>query len=154
MIQWSNLTKCGLFFNIVSAAVHTLFPLVLQRLDSRGIEAFILILKIVLNCRHDFIIGPIIFFMLGNRKLGDGAKLGEYGGWSTRSKPLSHTAAIVTTDLCARALSWWNRTPFVSFPGRLRNVSSQYYFSKSLITYPVWVYLEGNNAVSIKKDWM
>ena len=44
MMQWLNLTKCGLFLNIVSPAVHTLLPSVLQRLESRGIEALILIL--------------------------------------------------------------------------------------------------------------
>ena len=94
MMQWSNLTKCGLFFNIVSPAVHTLFPSVLQCLDSCGIEALILILKKVLNCRYDFIIGPKLlpsqvgfFFILGNRKQSNGAKSEEYGGWSTSSKP-------------------------------------------------------------------
>ena len=30
----------------------------------------------------------------------------------------------------------------------------KHYFSKSWITYPVWVYLEGNNAVSIRKGWI
>ena len=44
MMQWSNLTDCGLIFNIVSPEVHTL-PSVLQRLDSGGIEALILILE-------------------------------------------------------------------------------------------------------------
>ena len=34
-----KLTKCGLFFNIVSSAVHTLIQSVLQSLDSSGIEA-------------------------------------------------------------------------------------------------------------------
>ena len=29
-----------------------------------------------------------------------------------------------------------------------------FYFSKSWITYPVWVYLEGNNTVSIRKGWI
>ena len=51
MTQWSNLTKCGLFFNIVSPAVHTLLPSVLQHLDSRDVEALILILEKVFNCR-------------------------------------------------------------------------------------------------------
>ena len=37
--------QCGLFVNIVSPGVHTLLPSVLQRLDSRGIEKLILILK-------------------------------------------------------------------------------------------------------------
>ena len=48
---WSNLTKRGLFFNIISLVVNTLLPSVLQRLDSHGIEALILILEKVLNCR-------------------------------------------------------------------------------------------------------
>ena len=51
MMQWSNLTKCGLFVNIVSPSVHTLLPLVWQHLDSCGIESLILILEKVLNCR-------------------------------------------------------------------------------------------------------
>ena len=37
--------KCGFVSNIVSPAVHTLLLSVLQRLDSRGIEALILILE-------------------------------------------------------------------------------------------------------------
>ena len=73
LMQWLNLTKCGLFLNIVSPAVHTLLPSVLQCLDSCGIEALILILEKLLNCRYDLIIGPIllpsqVFFMLGYRK--------------------------------------------------------------------------------------
>ena len=41
--------------------------------------------------------------------------------WRVINQFKSHghgTAAIATTDLSAVALSWWNRTPFVSFPGR------------------------------------
>ena len=60
MMQWLNMTKCGLFINIASPEVHTLLPLLLQRLDSRGIEALILILEKVLNCRYDLIISPIL----------------------------------------------------------------------------------------------
>ena len=59
MMNWSNLTICGLFFNIVSPAVHTVLPSVLQRLDLCGIEALILILEKV-NCKYDLIIGPIL----------------------------------------------------------------------------------------------
>ena len=48
--------KCGLYFNIVSPAVHTLLSSVLQRLDScHGIEA--LILEEVLRWRYELIIG-------------------------------------------------------------------------------------------------
>ena len=35
---------------------------------------------------------------------------GEYGGWSTSSKPQSCIAAIATTDLRAGALPWWNNS--------------------------------------------
>ena len=45
MMPWSNLTRCGLIFSIFSTAVHTLLASVLQRLNSRGIEALILILE-------------------------------------------------------------------------------------------------------------
>ena len=97
----------------------------LQRIDSRGIEALILILEKVLNCklwphhRSDTASQPSVFFSYWEQKKQSvGAKSEEYGGWSTSSKPHSRTAAIATTDLCAGALYWWNRTPFVSFPGR------------------------------------
>ena len=36
----------------------------------------------------------------------------------------------------------------------IHEMSQYYYFSKSWITYLVWVYLEGNDAVSIRKGWM
>ena len=72
MMQCLNLTKSGLFFNIVSPAVHTFLPSVLQRVDSRCIEALILILEKVLNCRYDLIIGPIllpsqVYFCVGEQ---------------------------------------------------------------------------------------
>ena len=54
--------------------VRTLLPSVLQCLDSHGIEAFILILEKVLNCRYDLIIGLIllpsrVFFHVGEQKI-------------------------------------------------------------------------------------
>ena len=61
MMQWLNLTKCGLFFNIVSPAVHKILPSVLQHLDSCGIEALILILEKVLNCRYDLGLIIVLF---------------------------------------------------------------------------------------------
>ena len=69
-----NLTKMWFIFNIISSAVLTLLPSVLQRLDSRGIEALILTLEKVLNSRYDLMIGPILlvsqvfFVMFGNSK--------------------------------------------------------------------------------------
>ena len=48
MMQWSNFTKFSLSFNIDSPGIHTLLPSVmsvLQCLDSRGMEAVILLLE-------------------------------------------------------------------------------------------------------------
>ena len=120
MVEFDQMRE---FFNIVSPVVYTLLPSVLH-LDSHGIEALILKLKNVLNCRYDLIICPIlipsqVFFYVGEQKVVRSCQSGEYGGWSTSSKPQPCTAAIATTDLCAGALSWWNRTPFINFPGRL-----------------------------------
>ena len=78
----------GLFFNIVFPAVHTLLlPLALQCLDSRGIEALILILEKnpqlqiydLAHYRSNTASQLSGVFMLGNRKLSDGARSGEYG---------------------------------------------------------------------------
>ena len=139
------MTKCELFLNILSPAVHTLLPLVLQRLDYHGIEALILILVKVLKSRYDLIIHAIllpsqVFFscrgtessqMVPNQEKMEGGQ----GRWLTSSKPQSCTAAIATTDLCAGALSWWYRTvtPFVCLPGRSRNVSSTTFQSPELL---------------------
>lgn len=44
-MQWLNLTKCILFYNIVSPVIHTPLPLVLQCLDSHSVDTPILTLK-------------------------------------------------------------------------------------------------------------
>ena len=72
MMQWSNLTKCGLFFNIVSPAVHTLLPSVLEHLDSCGIEALILILEKtstadMTSSSVQYCFPAKFFFILGNK---------------------------------------------------------------------------------------
>ena len=87
-----------------------------------------------------------MFYMLGNRKYSDGAKSGEFGIWSTSSKPQSRTAAIATTHLCAWALSWWNRTPIVSFPGHSRHVSNLLLFK--VLKYLSSVGLSGRQQCS------
>ena len=71
MVEFDQL---WLIFQHSLPGVHTLLPSLLQRLDSRAIEAFILILKKVLNCRYDLIIGPILLpiqeiFHVGEQKI-------------------------------------------------------------------------------------
>ena len=94
-----------------------------------------------------------VFFMFGNTKLSDGAKSGECGGWSTISKPQSRTAAIATKDLCAAALSRWNRTPFVSFPGHLRNVPNITFQSCELLIQCGFLWMETMQLVLSKVEF-
>ena len=54
--KYLNLTKVGLFFNIICSAVHTFLPSVLQCLDPGGIEVLFLTLKKILNSGNDVII--------------------------------------------------------------------------------------------------
>ena len=77
MIQWSNLTKCGLFSNISHAVHAQTSSIVLQRLDSFGIECSPPDPRKVINSKYDLIIGPIllpaarccVFFNVGERKI-------------------------------------------------------------------------------------
>ena len=102
----------------------------------------LLILKKVLQCRYDSIIGPILlpsqvfFHCCGTKNSQIVPNQENMEGDQPSSKPQLHTAALVTTDLCAGALSCWNRTPFISYPGCSRNVCRTP-FSKSWSTYPV-----------------
>ena len=158
MRQWSNLTNCGLFFNIVSSAVHTLFPSVLQHLDSHGMKVLILILKKVLNCRYDLIIGLIlllsqVFFscwgtksiqMVPNQENMEGDQ--PVQTHSQTQQPLQPQICVQEHCPCETGL------PSSVFQAIFKCLC--YYFSKSWITYLVWIYLEGHNAVSIKKGWI
>ena len=84
---------CGLLFNILLCSLHTSYISVCKHLDSSGIEALILILEKVLNCRiwYDLTIGPIplpsqVFFMLnmsGNWNSQMVPNQEKYGGWWT-----------------------------------------------------------------------
>ena len=123
-LQQSNMIKCGLFFNILylpcgpntsSIGVAALgFPWYTNsRTDPRK----------VLNCRSDLIIdGPILlpsqvgfffFFFFwggGGQKIVRWCQIKRISRVINSSKPQSRKAAIATTDLCAGALSWCNRT--------------------------------------------
>ena len=129
-MQWFKLTKCGLLFNIVSPAVHTFLPSVLQGLDSRGTEALTQIFEKFLNSRYNCIIGPILlpsqvfFFHVGEQKIVRWCQIRRIWRVVYQFKAAVTHSSHAATYLCAWALSWWNRTPFVSFLGRLPNVSS------------------------------
>ena len=128
--QWSNST---IFFYIVSSAVHTLLPSVLQRLDSRGIETLILDspqLQIWPHSRSDTSQLNVVVFHLGEQKI-DGAKSGEYGGWSTSLKPhvQSRTSVIVTTYFVQAHCPGETGLAFISFPDRLDLIAFRSYLS-------------------------
>ena len=75
----------------------------------------------------------VCVFLVGEQKIVGWCQIRKIWRWSTSLKPQSCTTAIATTDLCARALSWWNRTPFISFPGRSWNVYSTTFVSPELL---------------------
>ena len=52
--------------------------------------------------------------------------------------------------ICRSHWPWWNSLPQFSRPSPKCLCTTL----KSWITYPVWVYLKGNNAVSIRKGWI
>ena len=65
---------------------------------------------------------------------------------------VTHWAAIATTDLCAGALSWWNRTPFVSFPGHFE-MSLVLLFSPELLIRCGFIWKKTMQLVSGKVDF-
>ena len=86
----------------------TRLPLVLQRLDSRGIKVFILIHETILNCRYDLIILlPIgkCFLMLGNRKIYSQMVPNQENMEGNQVvKPQSRISAIASTDIMCRSI--------------------------------------------------
>ena len=77
MMQWSNLTKCGLFSNIFSPAVHIFSFLGMMGVAALGLRwyrRFHPDPRKSPTADNDLIIGPLLlpsqvsFFMFGNRK--------------------------------------------------------------------------------------
>ena len=91
---------------------------------------------------------PRVFFIWGieNSQMVQNQ---EKWGWSTNSKPQSRTATIATTDLCAGALSRWNRTPFISS----QNVSSTTFQSHELLIHCGFIWKETMQLVSGKVEF-
>ena len=121
-------------------------------------KALILIIKKVLNCRYDLIISLILlpsqvfFFHVGEQKIVRWCQIRRIWRVIKSSKSQSHTAAIATTDLCARALWWWKRTPFVSLPGSLRNVSSTTFQSPEVLIKCGFIWKKITQLVSGKVE--
>ena len=119
------------------------------RLDSRGIEANIMIRKKRSSTAY---MTPLVRYCFPAKRLflcwgTENSQMipnqANMEGDQPDSKAQSRTAA---TDLCAWALSWWNRIPVVSFPGRSRNVSSTNFQSPDLLIQCGLIWK--NNAVS------
>ena len=157
MMQWLNLTRCGLYSNLVSPVVHTLLPLVLHCLDSCDIEVLILILEKVLNCRYNLIISPILlpsqvcFLSWGTANSQMVPNQENQGDQPVQShihaqQPFQPWTCVQEHCPGETGLSSSVSKPFTK--------CLYYYFSNSWITYQLWVYLEGNNAVSIRKGWI
>ena len=151
--------------HVVSPAVHILLPSVLQCLDSFGIRSShpdprkstqlqiqCMTSSSVWYCFPAKCFVLFCFFHVWEQKVDD-AKSGEFWGWSTSSKPQSCTAAMIAAQICVQkhCPRWWTSTFFVSFSGHFE-LSLVLLFN--VLKYPTWVYLERNNAVSIRKGWI
>ena len=144
-VQWSKLT---FFHHKFSCGPHTP-PLVLQCLDSRGIEALILILKKVLNCRYDLIISPILlpsqlFFHVGEQLVPNQENM--EGDQSVQSH--SHIQQPLQPQTCVQEhCPGETRLPLSLFHIHVMSLVLQLF---NILNYPVWVYLEGNNAIKVE----
>ena len=105
MLQWSNLTKCGLFFNIVSPAVRTLLPSVFQRLPwiPVGYRSSHPDPRKSPQLRSDKAFQSSIFSRWGTEySQVVPNQVNNYGKWSTSSKPCTVTHSIH----CNHRLVW------------------------------------------------
>ena len=151
MMQWLKLTKCGLFFYIVSPMVHKLLPSMLQHLDSHGIEALILIPQ---NCpQYDLTICPIlltsqVFCHVGEQKIVRWCQIrrlwrviNQFKATVMHSSHCNHRlvcrSIVLVKQYCLRQFS----IPFWSVLFTDLNYLSS-------------VYLCGRNAFSIRKNWI
>ena len=109
---------------------------------------------------YDLIIGPmllpsqvLLFFHVGEQKLVSWCQIGRIWRVINQIKAavmqISH-CNLVEPDLCAVALSWWNKTPFVSFSGRLRNAYSIAFKSRELFIQCGFFWRETMQLVSRK----
>ena len=149
-MQWSNLTKCGLFFNIVSPAVHTLLPLVLELLDFRGVDPQ-KSPQVQIHCMTSSASQQSVFFSCWGTEYSQMVPKQENMDGDQPVQSHSHAQQPLQPQTCVQE----HCPGEVGLPSsvfRSRNVSSAT-FSKSWITYPMWVYLKGNSAVSIRKGW-
>ena len=111
---------------IFQHAVHRLLPTVLQRLDSHGREALILIWEKVLSCRYDLITGQILL----------PSQVFFFSFWGTENslmmpnqENMEGNQPVQATDMhsshCNHRLVWRSivlvkQDPFISFPGHLK----------------------------------
>ena len=151
LMQWLNLNKCGLFFNIVSPAVHTLLPLVLHM--QRGIEALILILEEVLNCRYDLIIGLLllpnqVFFYVGEQKIVRWCQIRRI--W----RAINQFKATVTHKSHYNHRFVCRSIVLVKQDSLSTDFQAVSEMCQVLLLKVLYVFLKGNNTVSIRKGWI
>ena len=142
-----------IFLHIPPPAVHALSSIhVAIRLHTRGIEALILIIekssyqRQIWPHHRSYTVSPanfFCFFHVGElqnivswyqiRRIW--RVINQFKPAVTHSSHCNHCSSMLQPQSwqCAGALSWWNRTPFVSFLSRLRNVSSTTFQSPDLL---------------------
>ena len=150
IIQCSNLTNCCLFFNIsLSCGPHTssISVAALGFLWYRSFHIFILILEKVLNCRYDLIIiGPIllpsqVYFHVGGKENSQMVPNQENMQGDQPVQSHSHAQQPLQPQTSVQEhCPGETGLPSSVFQTVLKCL--YYFFSKSWITYQVWVYLK------------
>ena len=115
-MQYLNLTKFHLFFNIISA-VHILLPPVPQCLDSSGVEVLLLTLKKVpYSSQSDTCFKPDVFYVR-KWKLIRWCQMRKIRMVINQLKCAAMHSGYWNYRLVCRIIVLLKRTPFLSFPG-------------------------------------
>ena len=149
MMQWSNLTKCGLFFNLVSpCGPHNSSIGVAARgfpwyrsfqSDPRKKSSIADMTSSLIR----YCFPAKCFLHVGEQKNSQMVPNDENveGDQPVQSDSHAQHPLHRQTD------SWWNRTPFVRFLSRFENVSSTTFQSRELLIQCGFIfYLEADNA--------
>ena len=155
---WSNFINA--FFLNQHSLRSTHFPSVLQRLDSRGIEDLIMILEKVIKCKY-------------HHRSDNASQQSVFSCWGTENISLVPNQENMEGDQPVQSHSHPQQPlqpqtsvkVYCSGETGLPSSVFQAVHERSLVLLelliqcgfmwknPVWVYVEENNAVSIRKGW-
>lgn len=136
-----NVTRWGWFFNIVLFAIHTFFSISAVTFGSHWRGRFQPVGQKShwqeIWCHQDCNTGsqPRDFSCWG--KDDSWGQIRRLERLLNQFKSQSWTAAFDTKISCAGTLSWWNKTPFISFPGQLVLIAFHNHLNKLVLVLSI-----------------